>query len=1284
MNSIFSIWKCLFELDVRAVLVAALYTMNVRGLDCRVLLSWLVVWSGTEAFVGTITIGRTERGSITRRESGVYTLLVPDYRGDQPAIRLTVTSSNATPRTPILVSVQQENAVTSFRIPYVENGTQFQYASRTLCPFSNRPANTSRGLQAVQITLSTSSADSLNFTLLAVIIEEFQLELNSTLQVVVNPATPALFFFTFSEDVPVNQVRMLLEATEEVCTIIHVQDVSPGETGCPNEVTTGSFNFHGEYQTMLTQGVVIKQRKEQVPSFFVSIIVTVSNLCEQQSSDLLAAFGRSVNLSTPIMSITYDFHSNSSNITLSVHPGLSATDYAAPIAGMAGVFFLFYILALILILSGSPKALFLAIKGGMLCSRNDSLKYKDGSEEEKTALNGPSREQVDSKLKTFGVVEEVDGFFEKKPPVQEPESFEMQEFTKPRDVEASIEVPPESSIQHRSFSLLPKSWAEQKSLSMGRRPRNAVTESEAPARPVPQPSLADILSGRYNEVKKRSNSISRRETTSSMGSTRSGSISLNERRQTFSRAKTFTEAGAPRKPTLHQTHSMAPADRTRPLKYRRPNSPSESSGVFSGTPQSPDVTKSLPIELVGAGPGYRDPGPQRPASPHLLCSISPLDSIAEVNTLPRPPKDRVKDASSLSGSSPGEEQQAGVGQGNSPTTSPAVLQGVSQETQVTASPSPGGSPSQPLHIAGEGVQPGSQKSVTHPLTLSIRQHSYSESQAEATARSSPVLGRARTSSLSQEKDRLPPPFQRTSSKEERSSARLRRQPSRLEEEAVTPLLRGDEERGLGEEDELSSSAEKEPTESPTPVPIPTSSNQIADPQQPISPSQTTHSSLSPVLIGEGRSSSTQPMLGGGGEEVYEQEELEVKGSFEENEYKIPETLADLDFPEGKAAQSQSNRFLWQLIGLSLFYMLPAYQLVIAYLKFLEISGNQDLCYFNDRCSWPVDLLRSFNSIWSNIGYVILGFLLFIVVLRAKNNYREHEKEVNEAEDIPKGRKEGVPQYFGVYFALAFVLVAQGFLSAAYHICPNQATFQFDTTFMYIMAGLTILRVFQSRHPDSVPSASFAFIVFSLIIIIAVVGTLHANIIFYSLWFAVYMIAVWVLAFLFYFKGRITNWKMCVATFKRPCPPGNVPKCVFVILFILLNIVIGAAGLAYEGDFGSHLLVVFISNFAFYMLYHITVNWIKHGRPAFLMVFYFVIAFAFWIPAIVFFVIPESNWVLSPSKSREQNRDCSFWGFYDYHDLWHFLSAFALFFSMLAIMNLDKKQRHNPREEIYLF
>ena len=39
--------------------------------------------------------------------------------------------------------------------------------------------------------------------------------------------------------------------------------------------------------------------------------------------------------------------------------------------------------------------------------------------------------------------------------------------------------------------------------------------------------------------------------------------------------------------------------------------------------------------------------------------------------------------------------------------------------------------------------------------------------------------------------------------------------------------------------------------------------------------------------------------------------------------------------------------------------------------------------------------------------------------------------------------------------------------------------------------------------------------------------------------------------------------------------------------------------------------------------------------------------------------------LSPSVSRELNRDCIFWGFYSAHNLWHFLSAFALFFSMLV-------------------
>ena len=35
---------------------------------------------------------------------------------------------------------------------------------------------------------------------------------------------------------------------------------------------------------------------------------------------------------------------------------------------------------------------------------------------------------------------------------------------------------------------------------------------------------------------------------------------------------------------------------------------------------------------------------------------------------------------------------------------------------------------------------------------------------------------------------------------------------------------------------------------------------------------------------------------------------------------------------------------------------------------------------------------------------------------------------------------------------------EGFLSACYHVCPTVESFQFDTTFMYIMAVLVFLKV----------------------------------------------------------------------------------------------------------------------------------------------------------------------------------------------------------------------------------
>ncbi|KAL9963642.1 hypothetical protein ACROYT_G027168 [Oculina patagonica] len=57
---------------------------------------------------------------------------------------------------------------------------------------------------------------------------------------------------------------------------------------------------------------------------------------------------------------------------------------------------------------------------------------------------------------------------------------------------------------------------------------------------------------------------------------------------------------------------------------------------------------------------------------------------------------------------------------------------------------------------------------------------------------------------------------------------------------------------------------------------------------------------------------------------------------------------------------------------------------------------------------------------------------------------------------------------------------------------------------------------------------------------------------------------------------------------------------------------------------------------------------------------------------------------SPAQSREGNKDCILLGFYDSHDVWHFLSACALFLSFLGLLTLDDDLLRTPRNNIPVF
>ncbi len=126
--------------------------------------------------------------------------------------------------------------------------------------------------------------------------------------------------------------------------------------------------------------------------------------------------------------------------------------------------------------------------------------------------------------------------------------------------------------------------------------------------------------------------------------------------------------------------------------------------------------------------------------------------------------------------------------------------------------------------------------------------------------------------------------------------------------------------------------------------------------------------------------------------------------------------------------------------------------VLSTLQLLNSSGNQDQCYYNFKCAYPLGVLSAFNNIWSNVGYVILGFFFLAVVFFRNRMYTKRRRGSANIVDVSCLiflllyhsfiQTHGVPQYFGIYYAMGIALIIEGFMSSFYHICPTNANFQF--------------------------------------------------------------------------------------------------------------------------------------------------------------------------------------------------------------------------------------------------
>jgi hypothetical protein len=193
------------------------------------------------------------------------------------------------------------------------------------------------------------------------------------------------------------------------------------------------------------------------------------------------------------------------------------------------------------------------------------------------------------------------------------------------------------------------------------------------------------------------------------------------------------------------------------------------------------------------------------------------------------------------------------------------------------------------------------------------------------------------------------------------------------------------------------------------------------------------------------------------------------------------TIPDMLKKPTPLLERQYTVYGWNTITVGIFYALPAFQLVLSQQLLLNISGNQDLCYYNFKCASPLGALSTFNAVWSNVGYFMLGFFFIVIVAIQQHRYNKRLEQLESQSCV------GLPQFFGIYYAMGVALMMEGFMSAFYHICPSDNNFQFDTAFMFIIGGLLIIKVFQARHPDIHTNAFVAFLAFAVVIFLTLIG-----------------------------------------------------------------------------------------------------------------------------------------------------------------------------------------------------
>ena len=361
------------------------------------------------------------------------------------------------------------------------------------------------------------------------------------------------------------------------------------------------------------------------------------------------------------------------------------------------------------------------------------------------------------------------------------------------------------------------------------------------------------------------------------------------------------------------------------------------------------------------------------------------------------------------------------------------------------------------------------------------------------------------------------------------------------------------------------------------------------------------------------------------------------------------------FPPSVDHNKYYPQFLF-LIGL--FYILPSLQFV-----FFQSRDTNIECYYNFKCYNKVGFIPAFNSVISNIFYILYG-LIYIVIVRVYYKYKvTNEKELGLIK----------PPY--LYYALGISLIFEGICSATYHICPTKLNFQFDTTFMFIGGILMFITIYGKRHVEPSPMKIYSFLGFLIFINILPLSGLTTEFEKYF-WGGIFIVVAYIMvtvsAHLYYGK----EYEFELESFKTICKnikqvkKKDSPKLILLVILNCFTLGTYLWAVITQVNFTDWVLGLIIINMMLYFCYYLIQKLIHREKISFILWCWIVIDLIIVILSLVFYVKTSTNTFLSPEQSRDLNEPCIIFSYFDYHDVWHILSATGLFIFMTIVFFLD--------------